>query len=95
MTRDQEQESTAFWGRLIAEDNQRVYLRKTFERPTWDAVQSDTYDETDKDSKKYSGLFFHYKAEQVTEDAANCPTYGPNSVKFEVTCKSEFAEDED
>jgi hypothetical protein len=48
---------------LVAEDNNRVYLRKTYERPTWDPIGNPDYDETNKTSKKYVGLFFNYIAE--------------------------------
>jgi hypothetical protein len=95
MTREQEQESTAFWGMQNADDGGRVYLKKTFHRPTWDVVLNGDWDETDKDSKKYSGLYFHYSAEQNGTAEAECTTSGPNNIKFEVTCKSEFAEGED
>lgn len=44
-------------------------------------------DETDPNSKKYKGLFFHYEAEVETPEDADCLESGPNSVRFEVMCE--------
>ena len=70
-------------------DNNRVYLKKTFNRATWNPIDNADYDESDETSKKYAGLFFHFAAENETSDAGECKTKGPNSVRFEITCNAD------
>lgn len=68
-------------------------MRKTYERPTWDPIGNPDYDSADKESKKYTGLFFNYQAEfNTSASEEECLSEGPNNVKFEVTCDPEDKE---
>lgn len=86
LTLDEEQTSAAFWGTIDAENDNSVFLRKTFERPVWNPIINETYDERDDASLKLLGLTFQFNAENKTADEGDCKTQGPNSIRFEATC---------
>ena len=67
MTAEQKEKSIAYWGMRDEDDNNRVHLQKTFERPTWNATEApEGFEPADW---KYKGLWVEFKAEQLTEPA--------------------------
>ena len=86
LTLDEEQTSAAFWGTIEVESDNSVFLRKTFDRPIWNPIINDTYDERDDASLKLLGLMLQFNAENKTADDGDCKTQGPNSIRFEATC---------